>query len=146
MWKYNRLNDDIFMLALNLPHAVQSFEDDPHARAMHDATRKIGTFKSVRIVDYRRDEDGNILLDEEGNELKVTRERGLPQGPWTGIEAWRGKFTFPDGVRFRVQAIYGRAAFQGKAFLILVGNTDDGHHDAEHVREWLAEVNAAAAA
>ena len=141
-WKYSRLSNDVFFLSLVLDHTVEGFEEVPAARALHQATREIGTFKSVIVRAFQYDEEGNQLFEDNGDPVLVDREDGLPIGPWHAQTAWRGDFELEDGVVFRVSALYGHPKRKnGKANLCLVCDTDEGYHDEELVMAWLEGVN-----
>ena len=141
-WKYNKFSNDIFMLSLNLPRAVRAFEDEPLAQAMWTATRRIIEVDPMIIRTYVYDEEGNKVVDEDGNPELVEVDRGSPKGPMNKPSAWKGNFTLDDGTEFRISAVYGMKNIRGKSFLGLVADTKAGNHDSNVVKEFLDEVNA----
>lgn len=132
-WKYHRLNADRFMLALNLPGPVPSFEAVPEAVAMRNVLREVGEFKSTVVVTTEK--------NELGEDVKSSRDISAPGGPLHKIAAWRGTFTV-GGTRFRIMSMFGQPKTPKGAFLILSCDTLDGDHNEAAIRSLLDDVSA----
>ena len=75
------------------------------------------------------------LIDRLNETREVGAGAGHPFGPENKIAAWRGYFTIGD-CKFQIKAMYSFSKFFG-----LVCDTEDGTHDPEQIKKFVAEVN-----